>query len=111
MLANSFVTKRWGDHFVIKIEMDSEVDLFVTRMHSSRMCTIHCSACLGGVSSRKGVCSGGCPGSVLRGSAPPPVDKMTKTCENITFLQLLLRMVIKCQATLSHDISTLHLDE
>ena len=41
-----------------------------------------------GVSAQRG---GFCPG----GCTPPSVDRMTDACENITFLQLLLRKVIK----------------
>ena len=33
-------------------------------------------------------------GCVSKGAVHPPVDRMTNTCENITFLQLLLWMVI-----------------
>ena len=41
--------------------------------------------CLGGVCLGWGAYPGGC--------TPPPVDRMTDACENITFPQLLLRMV------------------
>ena len=70
-------------------------------MPSSRMGTVHCSCHLG-----EGVCQGlsarGClpgwggggfwPGS-LPGGVYPPVDRMTDARENITFPELLLRMV------------------
>ena len=47
--------------------------------------------CLGGVCLEEGVSAWGRqPG---RGCTPTPVDRMTDTCENITFPQLLLRMV------------------
>ena len=79
-------------------------------MHSSRMCTVRCSGrwggmypsmhwaggCLLGVSAQGGVCPGGvCPGdsagmTAQRGvcQTPPPVNRMTDTCENITLPQL-----------------------
>ena len=99
--------------------------LFNIRMHSSRMRTVRRSGCPGGGCPGgvcPGVCvcvSGGgvsrrgfCPGYVSREGAvcvsreggvqgvsathtPPPVNKITDACENITFPQLLLRMVIK----------------
>ena len=87
----------------------------VTRMHSSRMRTIHCSGrllgegcggvCLGRGCLPGGVCLGGiCLGSVYLGGGwclPRagihlcPVNRMTDTCENITFTQLLLWMVTR----------------
>ena len=48
-----------------------------TRMHSSRMCAVCCSGRLMGM----GLPGGGLPGQI-------------HACENITFLQLLLRTVI-----------------
>ena len=45
----------------------------------------------------EGVCPGGvCLGVSARGCTPssPPMDRMTDPCENITFPQLLLRMII-----------------
>ena len=58
--------------------------------------------CQGGVCPGEGVCPGGClprgclprRGGLPRGNTPPPVDRMTGSCENITFPQLLLRTVI-----------------
>ena len=63
---------------------------FKTRMHSSRMRTVGCSGhLLGG----GGMSAWGClPGGLPRGWTPPPCGQ-TDTCENITFPQLLLRMV------------------
>ena len=57
-----------------------------TRMHSSRMRTVRCSdrldGCVqGGV---RGVCV---QGVSAWGCTPPPVDRMTDACENITFPQ------------------------
>ena len=58
--------------------------------------------CPGGVSTQGCVCPRDvCPGGIHIGTVytpqtqrqPPLVDRMTDTCENITFLQLLLRMV------------------
>ena len=90
-----------------------------TRMHSSRIRTVHCSGHLGGCLPRGGVCPGwevclgGClpqgvclwgvclprrwgvlSESVCSGGVHPLVDRMTDACENITFPQLLLRTVI-----------------
>ena len=59
------------------------------------------AVCWGGVSARgclpggclpggvclEGVCPGGLPKCML-GYTPPPVNRMTDVCENITFLQL-----------------------
>ena len=54
-------------------------------MHSSSMRTVYCNGRLGG----GGVLPGGL---CLAGMCtPPPVDRMTDACENITFPQLLLR--------------------
>ena len=88
-------------HFVSDADWDSTS---ITRMHSSRMRTVHCSSRLPGV----GCLSGGgivCPGDVFRGCLPrgclprgclprgvsarhPPVDRMTDRCKNITLQQL-----------------------
>ena len=38
---------------------------------------------------------GVCPGVSAQGDVHP-IDRITQACENITFLQLLMRMVIKC---------------
>ena len=57
----------------------------ITRMHSSRMRTVLCSDRHGGVSAWRVSAQGGVH--------LPPVDRMTDTCENITFPQLLLRTV------------------
>ena len=73
-------------------------------MHSSRMRAVCCSGRFG--EGAGGVCPGGvsaggvCPGEGVcllggRGCTPPPVDRITDACENITFQQLLLRMVIR----------------
>ena len=43
----------------------------------------------------EGVCLPGGEMVLPRGRCTPPVDRMTDTCENITFPQLLLRTVIK----------------
>ena len=77
-------------------------NLFLTRMHSSRMrtgrsLTVCCSLLPGGGGGEcllrgEGVCSGGCAwsGGVLpaRGGSPcpetPPVNRITHTCKNIT---------------------------
>ena len=64
------------------------------------MRTILCSGrqgvcvCVQGVSRSRGCVQvrGMCPGGV---HLSPPVDRMTDTCENITFPQLLLRTVMK----------------
>ena len=70
--------------------------LINTRMHSSRMRTVRSSGRLlggvcpgGGVSAREGVHP-----SMHWGRHPPPVDRMTDRCKNITFPQLRLRTVI-----------------
>ena len=66
---------------------------FWTRMHSIRMHTVHCSGhilgggCLPrrdcmGVSAQGGVCLGGVC------QTPPPVNRITDRCKNITLLQL-----------------------
>ena len=91
-------------------------DEVVTRIRSSRMGTVRCSGhlgegeCLPGGSAQVdlppgGVCPGVCvcsrvsawvcvaAGVSARGWCTPPVDRMTDTCDNITFLQLLLQMV------------------
>ena len=69
-------------------------------MHSSRMCTYDALPYIGA--------QGGClprgwvfPGGVSAHGCLPrgmytPIDRITQACENITFLQLLMRMVIKC---------------
>ena len=60
----------------------------LTRMHSSRICTAHCSGCLMRGVCLGGVCLGGC-------TPPPPWTKfLTHACENITLTQLCLRTVI-----------------
>ena len=101
-------------------------DIDLTRMHSSGMCTIHCSGHLGGVCPGEvclgvfaqvgvcpgvfaygvfakgvyvqgGVCLGGClskKGVCLGGVHPLWTEFLAHACENITFLQLLLRTVI-----------------
>ena len=71
-----------------------------------------------GVSARGGVCPGGylsrervsawevsAWGCLPRGCTPPPVDRMTDTCENITFPQLLLRTVISSLSSEHKPIS------
>ena len=72
-------------------------NIFLTkRMHSSRMRTVRCSGRPGGMSAQGCVSAGGvvclpvgvCPGGCLPASNPPPVDRMTDTCENITLPQL-----------------------
>ena len=67
----------------------------LTRMHSSSMRTVRCSSGPGrggGVCPEGGVCPGG---SALGGVHPPPwTEFVTHACENITFLQLRLQMVI-----------------
>ena len=81
---------------------------FITRMHSSRMRTVCSSSRLFGVGvcPERGVCLGvssrgclpigGCVYSSMHwGRHPPPVDRMTDRCKNITFPQLRLRTVIK----------------
>ena len=70
----------------------------ITRMHSSRMCTVRCSGrhlggdvCQGGCLNRRGVCPGGVSawGVFAWGCLPDiPLDRMTDTCKNITLLQL-----------------------
>ena len=50
-------------------------------MHSSRMRTVHCSDRLSG----EGQCQ----------PRHPSMNRITDRCQNITFLQLLLQMVIK----------------
>ena len=86
-------------------------------MHSSRMHTVHCSGyvggvcpgwvmpkggwclpkggvCLGGCLTRGSVCLGGvCPEGVYTTPLPLLTQFLTHACENITFPQLLLRMV------------------
>ena len=77
---------------------------FEVRMHSSRMRTVRCCVCPGGGCGACpwGKCLHSCTGEVFaRGGClssctmgvsvrpPPPVNRMTDACENITFLQLL----------------------
>ena len=57
-------------------------------MHSSRMRTAHLLAVSGGLPSEAGH-----PTPWYCGKADSPVNRMTDTCENITFLQLHLRAV------------------
>ena len=53
-----------------------------------------------GVSALEVSTRGGClPGGV---HLPPPVDRMTDACENITFPQLLLRMVTTVHPDCTH---------
>ena len=77
---------------------------YITRMHSSRMRTVRSSSRLlgGGICPREGglpkggVCPGGCVSCipVCNGAnTPPPVDRMTDRCKNITFPKLRLRTV------------------
>ena len=86
-------------------------------MHSSRMSTVRSSGRRGGsargvsaqrVSAQEGVCLGiVCPvgvsacGGCLPGGmyTSLPVDRMTDACENITFPQLLLRMVTRMHSS------------
>ena len=91
----------------------------LTRMHSSRMCTVRCSGHCREGGLPGGVCPGVClpgrclPGGYLPGRClprgvsargvgvypsmhwgrHPPVNRITDACENITFPQLLLRTV------------------
>ena len=71
----------------------------ITRMHSSRMSTVRCS-CSGRLGGGGGVCLGAvCPGRgcvCVSGGYTPSLwtEFLTHACENITFLQLLLWMVI-----------------
>ena len=68
-------------------------------MHSNRMPTVRCRGRLGEGASSIGGCLPRvvCLGEVYtpgpRGRHPHPVDRMTDTCESITFPQLLLRTV------------------
>ena len=97
------------------------IQIHTTRMHSSRMRTICCSGHLS--------CHACPPAMHAPWHAPPamhttpspcmppsPVDRMTDACENITFLQLLLRMVkIKrtqylCQPVRTNPLKLLNLD-
>ena len=66
--------------------------LSITRMHASRMRTVRCSGRLGGGSAWGGVC----PVDPLDPEADTPLSTefLTHACENITFPQLLFRMVI-----------------
>ena len=57
-------------------------------MHSSRMRTTRSLPNGGG---------GLCPGWSLSGRPPPPVNRITDRCKNITFPQLRLRAVINCR--------------
>ena len=58
-------------------------------MHSSRMRTVRCSGRRGGLPGGVSAWGGCLPGRCT----PPPVDRMTDACENITFSQLLSRTV------------------
>ena len=65
-----------------------------TRMHSSRMRTVRCSGCLGrGGCVGGGVCLGGAGVCLGVYTSPPPVNRITDRCKNITFPQLHLRTV------------------
>ena len=76
--------------------------LMRTRIHSSTMCTIHCSSHLPegmsaqGVFVWEGVCPGGgsvCLGGFCPGDCTPPwTEFLTHARENITFPQLRLRI-------------------
>ena len=47
-----------------------------------------CLGCLPGVSAKGDVCPGEVCIPACTGAAPPPLDRMTDTCENITLPQL-----------------------
>ena len=69
-----------------------------TRMHSSRMLTVRWSSRLGGFAymSARGCLPGGvCTGECTPPSPPLWKEFLTHACENITFPQLHLRMVIR----------------
>ena len=64
-----------------------------TRMHSSRMRTVHCTGHLRGCLPLRVSAKGGVH-PLWNQRQTPPVNRITESCKNITFPQLLLRTVI-----------------
>ena len=111
-LACSTVEPALQGHLKLNIKNNHKIGRFArsatiemtTRMHSSRMRTVHHSGRLGkGVSAQRGCLPRGCGGGVcLMGvytpldprQTPPSVNRITDRCKSITFPKLLLRTVI-----------------
>ena len=95
-----------NNHKIGRFARSATIEM-TTRMHSSRMRTVHHSGRLGrGVSAQRGCLPRGCGGGVclmalytLPGSkadTPSSVNRITDRCKSITFPSLLLRTVINC---------------